>query len=77
MSPRSIAGILNRDRIPAPRDRQWNASTINGNSQRGNGILRNPIYAGRIVWNREHMVKDPSSGRRVSRANDEADLGNC
>ncbi|MGO8091624.1 recombinase family protein [Rhizobium leguminosarum] len=74
VSPRAIAGILNRDRIPAPRGRQWNASTINGNGQRGNGILRNPIYAGRIVWNRVHMVKDPSTGRRVSRTNDEADL---
>lgn len=71
VSPRSIAGILNDDGIPAPRGKQWNASTINGSSQRGNGILRNPIYAGRIVWNRVHMVKDPSTGRRISRANDQ------
>ncbi|WP_082553961.1 recombinase family protein [Rhizobium sp. Leaf453] len=72
-SPRAIAGALNSESVPAPRGTQWNASTINGNGQRGNGILRNPIYAGKIIWNRVRMVKDPSTGRRVSRVNDEAD----
>ena len=32
ISPRSIAGILNREAIPAPRGRQWNASTITGSN---------------------------------------------
>lgn len=68
-SPRSIAATLNAAGIPAPRGKQWNASTINGNGQRGNGILRNPLYVGKIVWNRVHMVKDPSTGRRISRVN--------
>jgi site-specific DNA recombinase len=70
VSPRAIAGILNKDRVPAPRGRQWNASTINGNEKRGHGILRNPLYAGKRIWNRVRMVKDPSTGRRVSREND-------
>lgn len=70
VSPRTIAGALNAEGVPAPRGKQWNASTINGNGQRGNGILRNPIYAGKIVWNRVRMMKDPSTGRRVSRIND-------
>ncbi len=69
ISPRSIAAALNAEGVPAPRGKQWNASTINGNGQRGNGILRNPLYAGKIVWNRVHMVKDPSTGRRISRVN--------
>ncbi len=73
VAPRTIAGILNREGIRAPRGKKWNASTINGSGQRGNGILRNPIYAGRIVWNRVRMVKDPSTGRRLSRANDESE----
>ena len=73
VGPRSIAAALNEDGIPAPRGRQWNASTINGNEKRGCGILRNPIYAGKVIWNRVRMVKDPSTGRRISRANDEAD----
>ncbi len=71
ISPRTIAGILNREAIPAPRGRQWNASTINGSHQRNNGILRNSIYAGKIMWNRVHMVKDPATGKRLSRANEQ------
>ena len=70
ISPRSIAGILNHEAIPAPRGRQWNASTINGSHQRNNGILRNSIYAGKMLWNRVHMVKDPMTGKRLSRANE-------
>ncbi|WP_088937757.1 recombinase family protein [Rhizobium sp. N122] len=72
LSARTIAKALNDEGVPAPRGKQWNASTINGNSNRGNGILRNPIYAGQIVWNRVHMVKDPSTGKRVSRVNDDS-----
>lgn len=72
IGPRSIAAALNAEGVAAPRGRQWNASTINGNDKRGYGILRNPLYAGKIVWNRVQMVKDPSTGRRVSRANDES-----
>ena len=68
-SPRDIAGALNREKIAPPRGRMWNASTINGSRQRANGILQNELYAGTIVWNRVRMVKDPDTGRRVSRAN--------
>lgn len=74
MSPRDIAAGLNEDRIPAPRGRNWLASTLNGNASRGHGILVNPIYSGQIVWNRVRMVKNPDTGKRVSRPNDEADL---
>jgi len=68
-SPRLIAGELNRDGIAPPRGSRWNASTINGWGQRGNGILGNELYAGVIVWNKVHMARDPESRRRVSRAN--------
>ncbi|MFC3692669.1 recombinase family protein [Chenggangzhangella methanolivorans] len=69
-APRAIAAALNADGVPAPRGERWNASTINGSGTRGHGILRNPLYDGRIVWNRVRMVKDPSNGKRVSRPND-------
>lgn len=72
-TPRDIAHQLNTERIPPPRGRSWNASTINGNMQRGNGILNNELYAGRLVWNKVRMVKDPDTGRRVSRPNAEND----
>ncbi|MCO6185157.1 recombinase family protein [Rhizobium sp. L1K21] len=72
-TPRDIARDLNRDSIPAPRGSNWNASTINGNLQRGTGILQNELYGGRLVWNKVRMVKDPDTGRRVSRPNPKAE----
>ncbi len=68
-SPRDIAHDLNQDGVQAPRGNKWNASTINGNMQRGTGILQNELYDGRLVWNKVRMVKDPDTGRRVSRPN--------
>lgn len=68
-APRAIAGELNRDGVPAPRGGVWNASTIGGSRQRGTGILRNELYRGRLVWNRVRMIKDPDTGRRISRVN--------
>jgi site-specific DNA recombinase len=67
--PREIAGDLNRDGIPPPRGTRWNASTINGNAQRGAGMIFNELYTGRIVWNKVRMVKNPDTGKRVSRPN--------
>jgi site-specific DNA recombinase len=68
-SPRSIAAGLNLDGIQPPRGIRWNASTINGNRARGHGIIQNSIYRGQIVWNRVRMVKDPETGKRISRPN--------
>ena len=67
--PRDIAKRLNAEGVPAPRGPRWNASTINGNKARTYGILQNPIYNGKIIWNRVRMVRDPDTGKRVSRAN--------
>lgn len=67
--PRDIARKLNADFVPAPHGGAWNASTINGSAGRGNGILRNQLYVGRNVWNKVRMVKNPETGRRVSRVN--------
>jgi site-specific DNA recombinase len=72
-SPRRIAEGLNADGVRPPRGREWIASTINGNSVRGSGILMNSLYDGRIVWNRVSMHKDPDTGRRVSRPNPESE----
>jgi site-specific DNA recombinase len=68
-SPRTIAARLNADDIPGPRGGLWNASTINGSRQRRNGILNNELYLGRIIYNRQRFVKDPETGKRVSRPN--------
>ncbi len=68
-TPRDIAHALNLESVKPPRGKSWNASTINGNMARGNGILQNELYAGRLVWNKVRMVKDPDTGKRVSRVN--------
>ena len=68
-SPRTIAGDLNAEGVPPPRGDRWAAVTINGNRKRGNGMLANPLYDGVLVWNRVRMLKDPDTGRRISRPN--------
>lgn len=68
-APRAIAAALNREGVPPPRGRWWRASVIYGNRPRGYGLIFNPIYGGRLLWNRTRMVKDPDTGRRVSRIN--------
>jgi DNA invertase Pin-like site-specific DNA recombinase len=68
-SPRAIAHALNKENIPGPSGVGWGQSTINGNAERGTGILNNELYIGRLVWNRLRYVKDPSTGKRVSRQN--------
>jgi DNA invertase Pin-like site-specific DNA recombinase len=68
MSPKAIARQLNAERCPGPGGAPWNPSTIHGNPARGTGILNNELYIGRLVWNCLY-VKDPDTGKRVSRLN--------
>lgn len=72
-SPKAIAAQLNKEGIPCSSGRTWGQSTINGNRKRGTGILNNELYIGKLVWNRSRYIKDPVSGKRVSRLNDEVD----
>jgi site-specific DNA recombinase len=74
LAAREIAAALNREGTPAPRGGTWNASTINGSKKRGNGILRQHLYAGRLVWNRQHFVKNPDTGKRITRVNATGEL---
>ncbi len=73
VSPREIAKTLNREGILGPSGANWGPSTINGNRQRGTGILNNELYIGRLVWNRLRYIKDPITGKRRSRLNREND----
>ena len=68
-SPKTIAHKLNEECVSGPTGRGWGQSTINGNRRRGNGILNNELYIGKLVWNRLRYVKDPDTGRRLSRLN--------
>jgi site-specific DNA recombinase len=71
-SPKAIALILNKKGVPGPSGKGWGSSTINGNRQRGTGILNNELYVGKLVWNRLTYVKNPDTGNRVSRLNPES-----
>lgn len=72
-SPKAIAHALNKRKIPGPSGKGWGPSTINGNWRRGTGILNNELYIGRLVWNRLAYIKNPDTGNRVSRLNDESE----
>jgi site-specific DNA recombinase len=72
-SSRAIAFELNKDGVPGPQGAEWGPSTIHGNPKRGVGILNNELYVGRLVWNRLRYLKDPDTGKRVSRLNPEAE----
>ena len=69
VSPKQIAKNLNREGVPGPFGGAWSPSTIYGNAKRGTGILNNELYVGRLVWNRLRYVKNPDTGKRVSRLN--------
>lgn len=73
LSPQAIAKRLNADNTPGPNGRAWGPSTLHGHSRRGTGILNNELYVGRQVWNRQRYVKDPDTGKRVSRVNPESE----
>ena len=77
-SPKAIAHALNKQGVPAPSGSNkskggWGPSTINGNYKRGTGILNNELYIGRLVWNRLSYIKNPDTGKRVSRLNPQSE----
>lgn len=69
ISPRAIARRLNDEGVPGPNGTLWTDSTLRGHAGRGTGIINNELYVGRMVWNRLRYVKDPATGKRVSRIN--------
>ena len=72
-SPRSIARDLNAAGVIGPGGERWRDTAIRGHITRGTGILNNELYIGRLVWNRMRFLKDPKTGKRVSRLNPEQD----
>ncbi len=72
-SAREIASSLNREGVPSPRGSTWAVSAIQGDYKRGIGILANPIYMGRQIWNRSMWVRHPVTRRRVRRERPETE----
>lgn len=73
VAPKAIAMRLNRDGVAGPFGGTWSPSTVHGNSKRGTGILNNELYVGRLIWNRLRYVKNPDTGKRISRLNPQAE----
>jgi site-specific DNA recombinase len=65
----AIVRALNDEGFPSPSGGKWNLSTLLGSQKRGNGVLSNELYAGRLVFNRQSFAKNPATGKRVSRIN--------
>ncbi|WBH17052.1 recombinase family protein [Sphingomonas radiodurans] len=72
MSARTIAAALNAEGVLGPRGSHWRATTINGDGKRGNGILRNELYIGRLVHNRTSKVVEPTTRTTRIRVNPES-----
>jgi site-specific DNA recombinase len=72
-SPRRIAYTLNAELIPGPAGHEWTDTTIRGHALRRTGVLHNELYIGRLVWNKQRYVKDPSTGKRLARINPEGE----
>ena len=70
-SPRTIARQLNQESKRGPQGREWRDTAIRGHLIRGTGVVNNPLYIGRLVWNRLTYLKEPTTGRRRSRRNPE------
>ncbi|PRD40515.1 recombinase family protein [Phyllobacterium phragmitis] len=71
VGPRTIARTLNDEGVPGPGGKLWSDTTIRGHVKRGTGLVNNELYIGRLIWNRLRYIKDPSTGKRVSRLNPE------
>ena len=84
LSPRWIAGELNRLGVPGPgaewkRKRRsarygtWSASALHGDPKAGTGLLNNPLYTGRLIWNRRQWVRNPETRRKVPKLRPESE----
>src|SRR3546814_14115498 len=72
-SPIAIACDLNAEGVAGPSGKPWRDTSIRGNARRGLGIINNELYVGVRVWNHKHKVKDPTTGKDVTRLNHESE----
>lgn len=67
-SPRLIAADLMKDKIPSPTGGSfWNYQSIVGGSGNKRGLLHNALYVGVFVRNRAYNVKNPATGKTITR----------
>ena len=73
LSPQAIVRALNAEQIVGPGGKLWSPTTLRGHIKRGTGLLNNELYIGKLVWNRQRYIKDPRTGKRVSRVNPQSE----
>lgn len=66
-SAQAIAKRLNAEEVAGPAGGAWTAPAVLR-------ALRNPLYAGEMVWNRRKRLKDRRTGKVRHRANPDEDL---
>lgn len=67
-SPNEIIANLKREGVPPPRGSLvWNQQNF------VNRMISNPLYAGRIIWNKNRNVRNPDTGNIVKRPAPEKD----
>jgi hypothetical protein len=64
---------LNADGIAGPTRKPWRDTSIRGDVRRGSGIINNELYVGVRVWNHKQGIKNPNSGKTVTRLNPESE----
>lgn len=81
-SAKTIARSLNERRVPSPgavwqmkkrRAAGWPHTTILGSFTKASGILRNPIYIGRAMWNKRRGKKVPGTHQRIQKRRPDAE----
>jgi site-specific DNA recombinase len=67
-SPRTIAAGLMADKIPSPSGKpHWNFQCIVGGEGKKRGMLNNQLYVGVYLKNRYKNIKNPSTGKIITR----------
>ncbi|MEH2525814.1 MULTISPECIES: recombinase family protein [unclassified Bradyrhizobium] len=72
VAPREICERLMAERIMGPTGGTWNYTKLITGGANG-GLLGNPLYIGKLVWNVFKQVKNPDTGKRNNRRTDKSE----
>ena len=63
ISTHKICIALNAENVPGPGGGLWNSRRLTGDKRLNNGVLRNPIYVGRVVYGKSVTTFKSSTGK--------------
>lgn len=64
VSPAYIMQKLNDQGVPGTRTKYWRDTIIRGSLSDGTGIINNVLYVGKVIWNKQNYLKNPSDADR-------------